>query len=105
MAVSLTAKLQLKEGQGVAVLNPPPGFELDASPGEDAVLLFVGSRGELERLGGDQGTPRAAGPAGEHRRGLVGAALPPSVVDARTGEPLILSGIVCGPPVGPGFAQ
>ena len=49
--MSLTTKLQLKDGQGVAVLNPPPGFELDAPAGEDAVLLFLRSRDELERIG------------------------------------------------------
>jgi hypothetical protein len=52
--VSLTTKLQLKEGQKVAVLNPPSGFDLDA-PGaeddEDAVLLFVRDQDELETIG------------------------------------------------------
>lgn len=52
--MSLTAKLQIKAGQTVALMNPPPGFELDASPAADrgdAVLLFVRNRDELETLG------------------------------------------------------
>jgi hypothetical protein len=49
--VSLTAKLQLGDGQGVAVLNAPPGFELDAPAGADALLLFVRNRDELETNG------------------------------------------------------
>ena len=49
--MSLTAKLQLKAGQTMALVNPPSGFELDAPAGEDAILLFVRNRDELERLG------------------------------------------------------
>ena len=49
--MSLTAKLQLKDGQGIAVLNAPDGFELDAPSGEHAVLLFLRTREELEALG------------------------------------------------------
>jgi hypothetical protein len=51
---SLAAKLQIKEGQKVALLNPPEGFELDAAIGndpEDAVLLFVRDRTELDAFG------------------------------------------------------
>jgi hypothetical protein len=48
--VSLTAKLQPKDGHGVAVLNEPQGLELDVPGGEDAVLLFVRTRDELEEL-------------------------------------------------------
>jgi hypothetical protein len=53
-ALSLSAKLQIKNGQRVAVLNPPSGFELDApttKDSDDAVLLFVRNRDELEALG------------------------------------------------------
>jgi len=49
--VSLAAKLQLREGQGVAVLNAPAGFAPDSPPGEDGLLLFVLSRDELETSG------------------------------------------------------
>jgi len=63
MGSSLTAKLQLKEGQRLTTLNPPEGYverlarELPeirvhgqcADPAE-AVLLFVSSLGEAERL-------------------------------------------------------
>jgi hypothetical protein len=52
--VSLTAKLQIKEAQKLAVINAPSEFELDApyaEDREDAVLLFVRNRDELEELG------------------------------------------------------
>jgi len=52
--VSLTAKLQIREGQKVALMNPPSGFDLDAPTADDpadAVVLFVRNRGELEALG------------------------------------------------------
>ena len=52
--MSLSAKLQLKAGHAVALINPPSGFRLDARTAEhreDAVLLFVRDREELERLG------------------------------------------------------
>jgi hypothetical protein len=50
----LSAKLQIKEGQTVVVLNPPTGFELDAQVTEgaaDAILVFVRNHAELEALG------------------------------------------------------
>ena len=52
--MSLSAKLQIKAGQTVALVNPPSGFQLDAPTAEDrddAVLLFVRDRDELETLG------------------------------------------------------
>jgi hypothetical protein len=52
--MSLAAKLQIKEGQTMALINPPSGFLLDApiaDDREDAVLLFVRNRDELETLG------------------------------------------------------
>lgn len=52
--MSLSSKLQIKEGRRTAVLNAPPGFELDApttSEPRDAVLLFVRNREQLETLG------------------------------------------------------
>jgi hypothetical protein len=52
--MSLTAKLQIKQGQKLALINPPSGFDLDAPTAEDygdAVLLFVRNRDELDALG------------------------------------------------------
>ena len=51
--MSTTAKLQIKD-QKVALLNAPPSFDLDVPASEhpdDAVLLFVRNRAELETLG------------------------------------------------------
>ena len=52
--LALSAKLQIREGQKVALINPPPGFDLDALTADgpaDAMLLFVRNRDELEALG------------------------------------------------------
>jgi hypothetical protein len=52
--MSLAAKLQIKAGQAMALINPPSGFVLDApiaDDREDAVLLFVRNRDELETHG------------------------------------------------------
>jgi len=52
--MSLAAKLQIKAGQTIALINPPSGFVLDApiaDDRDDAVLLFVRNRAELETLG------------------------------------------------------
>ena len=51
--MSTRAKLQIRD-QKVAVLNPPSGFDLDVPTSDqpdDAVLLFVRNRAELETLG------------------------------------------------------
>jgi hypothetical protein len=49
--MSMATKLQLKPGQTVRLVNPPPGFALDAATargsGDEAVLLFVRSSAEL----------------------------------------------------------
>jgi hypothetical protein len=52
--MSLTAKLQIKQGQTVSVINPPSGVDLDVPTVEDSqdtVLLFVRNRDELDALG------------------------------------------------------
>jgi hypothetical protein len=52
--VSLTAKLQIKQGQTVSVINPPSGVDLDVptvEDSEDTALLFVRNRDELDALG------------------------------------------------------
>jgi hypothetical protein len=52
--MSLTAKLQIKQGQTVSVINPPSGVDLDVptvEDSEDTVLLFVRNRDELDALG------------------------------------------------------
>jgi hypothetical protein len=57
--MSTTAKLQIKD-QKVAVLNPPPGLDLDVPTAEhpdDAVLLFVRTRRSSRPLGSRSSTP------------------------------------------------
>lgn len=55
--MDLLNKLQIKPGQSLAVLNPPPDVSLPGStPGNeastaDAVLGFAVHRGDLDRLG------------------------------------------------------
>jgi hypothetical protein len=52
--MSLTAKLQIKQGQTVSVINPPSEVDLDVPTAEDSqdiVLLFVRNRDELDALG------------------------------------------------------
>ncbi|MGE5134366.1 MAG: hypothetical protein ACM32E_15870 [Gemmatimonadota bacterium] len=55
--MDLAAKLQIKPGQSVAVLNPPPGVTLPASTSgaepqaADAVIGFAIHRDDLDRLG------------------------------------------------------
>jgi hypothetical protein len=52
--MSLAAKLQIKQGQKVAMINLPSGVDLDAPTAEDpqdTVLLFVRNRDELDELG------------------------------------------------------
>jgi hypothetical protein len=52
--MSLTAKLQIKQGQTVSLINPPSGVDLDVptvEDSEDTVLLFVRNRDELDALG------------------------------------------------------
>jgi hypothetical protein len=51
-SVDLTAKLQIKPGQSVAVVNRPPGLELPgvvvaATADADAVVAFVARREDL----------------------------------------------------------
>lgn len=50
--MTLAAKLQLKPGQAIRVLNAPKGFALDlpASAKAAPALLFAGSVAELEKL-------------------------------------------------------
>jgi hypothetical protein len=63
--VDLTAKLQIKPGQSVAILQPPPGVNLPASsPGgqpstADVVIGFAVYRGDLDQLGPVIGAARA----------------------------------------------
>ncbi len=63
--MDLTAKLQIKPGQSVAVLNSPPGVTLPASvPGTeprhaDAVIGFAVRRDDLGRLSEVIGAARA----------------------------------------------
>jgi hypothetical protein len=51
--VDLSGKLQIKPGQSVAVVNPPPGLELPAgwvaatAAGADAVIAFVARQDDL----------------------------------------------------------
>ena len=49
--LSLSRKLQLKEGQRLALVNPPKGLKVDAPAGKDltmdAVLVFVRNSSEL----------------------------------------------------------
>lgn len=53
--MALALKLQLKEGQGVHVVNAPGDVVLDLPPADDpsssALLLFARDRGELEAEG------------------------------------------------------
>jgi hypothetical protein len=51
--MSLTAKLQIKQGQTVSLINPPSGVDLDVPTVEDSQdtgLLFVRNRDELDAL-------------------------------------------------------
>lgn len=54
--MDLTGKLQIKPGQSLAILNPPPGVSLPAStagteaPTADAVIGFAVHRGDLDQL-------------------------------------------------------
>ncbi len=63
--MDLAAKLQIKPGQTVAVLNSPPGVTLPASaPGAepqaaDAVIGFAARRDDLDGLGPVIGAARA----------------------------------------------
>jgi hypothetical protein len=63
--VNLTEKLQIKPGQSLAVLNPPPDVTLltgtsDGQPSTaDAVIGFAIHRGDLEQLGPVVGAARA----------------------------------------------
>jgi hypothetical protein len=56
--VDLTEKLQIKPGQSLAVLNPPPGVTLPASTSGGqpstacAVIGFAVHRDDLDQLGG-----------------------------------------------------
>jgi len=54
MEMSLANKLQIPEGQGVKVINPPAAFKLDApttTGSKDAVLLFASDSRTLRSLG------------------------------------------------------
>jgi hypothetical protein len=58
--VTLAAKLQIKPGESVSVVNQPPNVELDleGSPivddadAADAVILFCANQGELDQFRG-----------------------------------------------------
>jgi hypothetical protein len=55
--VDVSSKLQIKPGQSVAVLNPPPGLELPGVPvaataeDADAVVAFVSRQDDLPSVG------------------------------------------------------
>jgi hypothetical protein len=63
--VDLTEKLQIKPGQSLAVLNPPPGVTLPASTSGShpstayAVIGFAVHRDDLDQLGAVIGAARA----------------------------------------------
>jgi hypothetical protein len=63
--VELTDKLQIKPGQSLAILNPPPGVSLPTStaggqPGTaSAVIGFAVRRDDLDQLGPVIGAARA----------------------------------------------
>src|ERR1700730_10813031 len=54
MGMSLARKLQIPDGQGVRVINPPARFQVDAPMTTDSqapVLLFVTDSRTLKKLG------------------------------------------------------
>jgi hypothetical protein len=54
MGMSLARKLQIPDGQGVCVINPPARFKIDApikTDSQDAVLLFAADSKTLKKLG------------------------------------------------------
>jgi hypothetical protein len=63
--VDLTEKLQIKPGQSLAILNPPPGVALPASTAggqpstASAVIGFAVHRDDLDQLGPVIGAARA----------------------------------------------
>ena len=63
--MDLTEKLQIKPGQSLAILNPPPGVTLPTSTSggqpstADAVIGFAVHRGDLDQLGPVIGAARA----------------------------------------------
>ena len=63
--MDLTEKLQIKPGQSLAILNPPPGVTLPTSTSggqpstADAVIGFAVHRGDLDQLGPVVGAARA----------------------------------------------
>jgi hypothetical protein len=63
--VDLTAKLQIKPGQSLAILNPPPGVTLPASTAggqpatASAVIGFAVHRDDLDQLSLVIGAARA----------------------------------------------
>jgi hypothetical protein len=66
--VDLTEKLQLKPGQSLAILNPPPGVTLPTSTAgsqpatASAVIGFAVHRDDLDHLGTVIGAARADRP-------------------------------------------
>ena len=65
--VDLTEKLQLKPGQSVAILNPPPGVTLPTSTAggqsasASAVIGFAVHRDDLDQLGAVHGCQPGTG--------------------------------------------
>lgn len=63
--MDLTEKLQIKPGQSLAILNPPPDVTLPTSTSggqpstADAVIGFAIHRGDLDQLGPVIGAARA----------------------------------------------
>jgi hypothetical protein len=54
MVMSLVRKLQIPDGQGVCVINPPARFQIDApitTDSHDAVLSFAADSKTLMKLG------------------------------------------------------
>jgi hypothetical protein len=55
MAIALSTKLQVREGQSIRVINAPDRFDLGPPATDDddadAIVLFVRNRAELEALG------------------------------------------------------
>jgi hypothetical protein len=52
--MSLAKKLQIPDGQGVRVINPPAHFQIDApitTDSQGAVLLFAADSKTLKRIG------------------------------------------------------